>query len=69
MLTNDCGWKKSSYSASNGQCIEAEARSASRLVNVRDSKLGEASAILSFSPKAWNTFLEGIRTDTKIAGM
>jgi len=50
-------WQKSSFSFSNGNCVEA--RDAG-VVQVRDSKLGEASAVLSFTPEAWRGFLARI---------
>jgi Domain of unknown function (DUF397) len=49
-------WRKSSYSSANGQCLEVR-----RGVQVRDSKLGEDSPVLSFTAGAWAEFLAGIR--------
>lgn len=50
-------WKKSTHSVSGG-CVEARQDGA---VQIRDSKLGDASAILSFTPSAWEDFLTTVR--------
>jgi len=50
-------WRKSSFCASN-EC--AEARLAGGVVQVRDSKLGDAGPVLSFTPAAWAAFLATI---------
>lgn len=69
------GWRKSSYSNPSGCCLETafrkssysggtnctEAALAADLVLVRDSKLGEASPILAFSPAQWQAFTSGIK--------
>ena len=48
-------WRKSSYSGDHNECVEM-ARS-SGWAAVRDSKLGEASPVLSFSVKAFGVLL------------
>lgn len=50
-------WRKSSRSGSNdqGQCVEARALAGA--VQVRDTKLGEASPILDVSPDTWRGFV------------
>lgn len=54
MLTNE--WRKSSRSGGQGgNCVEA--RTLSNTVQVRDTKLGEASPILSATAEEWRTFL------------
>lgn len=47
----DTGWAKSSHSFSNGNCVEVRGS-----IAVRDSKLGEQSPVLKFSPAAWRKF-------------
>jgi hypothetical protein len=47
-------WRKSSYSCSNGNCVEVAADNG---VHVRDSKLGDGSPILSFSTDSWEQFV------------
>lgn len=72
----DRQWIKSSYSYSNGNCVEVgwhkakasnyngacvEAGSgACGMVHVRDSKNPEG-AVLSFPPRAWEAFLAGVK--------
>ncbi|WP_033442998.1 DUF397 domain-containing protein [Saccharothrix sp. NRRL B-16314] len=51
----EIGWRKSSYSQSANGCVEVG--STPTAVGVRDSKLGDASPVLSFSPKAFRAFL------------
>jgi hypothetical protein len=70
------GWRKSSYSYSNGQCAEVAAwrkSSASRASNcaevgqdgavvlVRDTQ-DRGGPVLVFGPVAWVAFLEGLRS-------
>lgn len=50
---------KSSYSADNGCCVEV-ARTPEAVL-VRDSKLGDASPVLSFDAAAWREFVRGVR--------
>ncbi|MFE2105133.1 DUF397 domain-containing protein [Kitasatospora sp. NPDC059463] len=52
-------WRKSSYSAQQGQCVEVAIGSSGR-VPVRDSKDPEGPA-LAFSACAWQSFLAGVR--------
>jgi hypothetical protein len=58
MLTNE--WRKSSRSAggNNDQCVEA--RQADLVIQVRDSKLGDASPILAASAADWRGFLNAV---------
>jgi hypothetical protein len=53
-------WRKSSRSAGgvNDQCVEA--RRAAPMVQVRDSKLGDGSPILSTSSADWLGFLAAV---------
>ena len=52
-------WRKSSRSASSGQCVEiAEVPG---WVGVRDSKLGTDSPILAFTRAEWKAFSLGMR--------
>ncbi|MGY2037604.1 DUF397 domain-containing protein [Nocardia gipuzkoensis] len=52
-------WFKSSYSASNGQCVEV-AHLDDGMVGTRDSKNPTGPA-LTFTPAAWDTFLAGTK--------
>ncbi len=50
-------WRKSSYSGSNGgSCVEVNDNLPSQTL-VRDSKLGDESPILTFTPTGWRTFV------------
>lgn len=44
---------------SGPNCVEVEIGDG--VVRVRDSKLGEGSPVLSFTPEEWNTFCAGIK--------
>lgn len=60
-------WAKSSYTGINGpHCVEAQ-QPEPKVVQVRDSKAGEASPILEFSPGAWMEFIEGVKADRELA--
>lgn len=58
-------WRKSTRSSSNGDCAEVTARpqagNPGPAVLVRDSKLGDASPVLAFTPAAWRGFLTAAR--------
>jgi hypothetical protein len=61
--TDECNpgiWRKSSYSMSNGQCVET-ARLAGGRIGVRDSQAVEG-LMLCFDLETWTAFLAEIRT-------
>jgi hypothetical protein len=53
-------WKKSSYSAANGNCVEV-ARLGPQ-VGVRDSK-DTALPALTFTPAVWRTFVREMKSN------
>ena len=53
-------WRKSSFSLSNGDCVEV-AGLADGYIGVRDSKAPQGP-VLRFPPTAWTAFLEDIRS-------
>jgi hypothetical protein len=57
----DEGWRKSSYSMSNGQCLEI-AQLAGGRIGVRDSKAAAEGLVLRFEPQTWAAFLADLRT-------
>ncbi|MFT2017017.1 DUF397 domain-containing protein [Streptomyces sp. 796.1] len=54
-------WIKSSYSGTQGDCIEIDA-GAPASVPVRDSKNPSGPA-LTFAPAAWATFIAAVKAD------
>jgi hypothetical protein len=57
--TDNCvEWRKSTYSNPTGCCVEVAPS-----VQVRDSKLKDASPVLTFTPDAWRKFTAGLRVD------
>jgi Domain of unknown function (DUF397) len=59
-LGADVTWKKSSWSAHNGNCVEVAALPATSF-GVRDSK-DTNSPILIFDQRVWCQFLANVRT-------
>jgi Domain of unknown function (DUF397) len=73
----DAGWRKASYSNSQGACVEVgsfrksthssntgqcvEAGSRLGVVGVRDTKDGGTGPVLEFGAGAWGMFLAGLR--------
>ena len=49
-------WRRSTRSTFQGSCVEVQYG-----VHVRDSKLAGASPVLSFTPAAWQAFLDRVR--------
>lgn len=52
-------WRKSGYSTSNGSCVEIAGEDTG--VAVRDTKLGEDSPVLHYTPAEWDAFIKGVK--------
>lgn len=56
-------WRKSTYSACNGNCVEvAELRPG--LIGVRDTKDAGRGPVMVFEAAAWSSFLESVKKVT-----
>ncbi len=53
-------WRKSSLSNGGTDCVEVS-ESDNGTIGVRDSKLGDASAILEFTASEWLAFTKGVK--------
>ena len=53
-------WRKSTYSAYNGNCVEVADLSTDR-IGVRDSKAGAGSPVLQFARADWAAFLGSVK--------
>ncbi|MFD0683722.1 DUF397 domain-containing protein [Actinomadura fibrosa] len=54
------GWRKSSYSGTGNNCVEA-GRSGGHRIGVRDTAFGDAGPVLEFGMSAWAIFLAEVR--------
>jgi hypothetical protein len=54
-------WRKASYSASNGGCVEVADHS--NRVLVRDTKQEGHGPVLAFSASAWRRLTDQVKTD------
>ncbi len=58
-MTTEQTWIKSSYSGSEGNCVEVAGSPDDRVL-IRDSK-NPGGAVLAFSPAAWCRFAEQVK--------
>jgi hypothetical protein len=55
----NAAWRKSSYSGSRN-CVEAAQQDG--MVKVRDTKHGEQSPVLAFTPGIWRRFTDQVKS-------
>ncbi|MBB5156729.1 DUF397 domain-containing protein [Saccharopolyspora phatthalungensis] len=55
-------WRKSSRSGQGNNCVEVATNQPGTAL-VRDSKLGEASPILSTTPQSFAAFIDAVKSD------
>jgi Domain of unknown function (DUF397) len=53
----DRNWRKSTYSSTNGSCVEV--RRLSHVIEVRDTK-DRNGPVLSFSTESWHNFVRSV---------
>ncbi|MFV2177633.1 DUF397 domain-containing protein [Actinomadura sp. LOL_016] len=54
-------WRKSSYSGTGNNCVEAGRAEGRAAVGVRDTASGEAGPVLEFGAEVWAAFLVEVR--------
>lgn len=57
------GWRKSSYSGTGNNCVEAGRAAERRVVGVRDTASGSRGPVLAFEVEVWAAFLMEVRED------
>lgn len=60
--TTFTGWRKSSRSSGDSNCVEVGTDPTSRAVGVRDTKRRGHGDVLRFGQPAWHAFLTHVRT-------
>ena len=61
----DAGWRRSSYSGTNGECVETAA--SGRAVMVRDSKDPDGTRLV-FGVNTWRTFAAALKATMSAKG-
>ncbi len=59
-------WRKSSYSLTNGHCVEASCL-AGGLIGVRDTRTVPSGPVLRIQPAAWRAFVSGLRVASPVS--
>ncbi|GAA1801841.1 DUF397 domain-containing protein [Actinomadura chokoriensis] len=57
------GWRKSSYSGTGNNCVEAGRARGRSGIGVRDSAVGVGGAVLAFSAGEWRAFIGAVKED------
>jgi hypothetical protein len=55
-------WRKSSHSAGGGECVEIGTSPDTSIIAIRDSKQGDASPVLRFTPAHLATFMRAAKS-------
>jgi Domain of unknown function (DUF397) len=66
-LADGASWRKSSFSAMNGSCVEigrlkSDRTDVSDWIGVRDTKDHGAGPILTFTNAEWSAFIAGVKS-------
>jgi hypothetical protein len=60
-------WRKSSYSLTNGHCVEVSCFAGGRLVGVRDSSAVAGGPVLRLQPAAWRALVSSLRVASLVS--
>lgn len=60
-MTTTWAWRKSSRSATNGQCVEVGTSPDTPMIAMRDSKLGDNGPVLTFTRGEIAAFFHGAK--------
>jgi len=60
-MAHDRTWRKSSYSANQGECVEVATRTPATIA-VRDSK-NPRGPVLTLAPGTWRDFIADVKAD------
>jgi len=56
-------WRKSSWSACNGNCVEVARSREGSLIGVRDTKDAGLGPVLLFDAASWRSFLDAVKRE------